>query len=224
VMQTTNRNSDLLKQLPKGGPYIVPPFSSPMANLLARDAVSDTQVFELQEWPADMAEAGPQTKVLSAVLFTGDNRIIALTGKSTYKPGAGPIEISGQATTLGTPPIYTPAAVNTKVEQVLLRDSLYSVAKNRASRVGSIALDWESIDQVRIADDGSILAFSRNGNISQWIASESNPRHTLLGINRAVDRSISADAQRVYLLRLDGSVEEWRMDAFDATGWAPHLQ
>jgi hypothetical protein len=111
-----------------------------------------------------------------------------------------------------------------KVRRLVLRDKLYSVDHDRISLVGKLYPNWDSIERISIVDDGSIIAFGRDGTLSQWKAGETTPRHTLLAINKAIARAISSDAKRIYLLRPDGELELWRMDAFDSTGWASHLQ
>jgi hypothetical protein len=224
VMEREDRTPDLLKHLPKAKSYIIPPYSSPTASLLARDDSSEAQVFELIEWPPDMAEAGPPSSERSAVLYTADKQVLSVTGRALYKPGSEPISVSDQETTLGQRPNFTPAAVNMKVRRLVLRDKLYSVDHDRISLVGKLYPNWDSIERISIVDDGSIIAFGRDGTLSQWKAGETTPRHTLLAINKAIARAISSDAKRIYLLRPDGELELWRMDAFDSTGWASHLQ
>jgi hypothetical protein len=103
-----DRSKMVLKKIPRPKSYIVPPYSEPSAQLLARDRQSTAQVFEIREWPPDMAEAGPPTVDLYAVLFTPDTQVIPLTGKSQYKEGSEPLAISGQTTSLGPPGVGRP--------------------------------------------------------------------------------------------------------------------
>lgn len=222
AMQQGNRSEELLRRLPQDRHHGLPPYSAPIAALIARDRFSDAQLFEVKEWPPDMAEAGPPTVILSVALYTANREVVMIGTKSLYKPGAEPYAMSGQDTGLGEHPLHTPAAVNERLGLVLVRNKLYSVVHGRASQIGTISLDWESVENVWIANDRSIIAIKKDGEFDVWKPGELKPRHAMLAINRTIDRTMSGDAQRAYLLRSDGSIEVWKIEAFGSDGWASH--
>jgi hypothetical protein len=78
------------------------------------------------------------------------------------------------------------------------------------------------VGNVWIANEGSIIAIKKDGEFDGWKPGELKPRHAMLAINRTIDRTMAGDAQRAYLLRSDGSIEVWKIEAFDSDGWASH--